>query len=176
MVIGASFPCYFVAKSEIAKWPIFGFLARLQNTIFVNRKAKGSEINKQVNEIADALKANKTIVLFPEGTTSDGNKILKFKSALFAAAQIDNNQYADIQPLCLNYKYSLGMPVHRQQRPFLAWYGDMELLPHVKSMIKYTPITVFIHIGEPISYKNFNSRQAIAEYLENFMRQAYIVN
>ncbi len=174
LVIGSSFPCYFIAKSDIARWPIFGFLAKLQNTIFVNRQARGTAIGEQVNDIVNALKANKTIVLFPEGTTSDGNKVLKFKSALLAAAKPDNDFKPLVQPLSLHYQKTIGMPFTRRNRPFVAWYGDAELVPHVKTMLRYTPIDVEIKIGDSVSYDDFNSRQDMAEYLENYMRLAYI--
>lgn len=173
LVIGASFPCYFIAKSDIAGWPILGFLAKLQNTIFVNRKARGAAIGAQVIEITNALKQNKTIVLFPEGTTSDGNRILKFKSALLEAARAGDNYQPFIQPLCLHYQKTVGMPLNRNKRPFVAWYGDADLIPHLKSMLYYTPIDVNIQIGDAFLYDDFNSRQEMAEYLENFMRSVY---
>ena len=173
LVISASFPCYFIAKSEIAGWPIFGFLAKMQNTIFVNRKARGSQIGEQVSDIANALKNNKTIVLFPEGTTSDGNRILKFKSALLAAAKATDNYQPFVQPLCLHYHKTIGMPMTRRHRPFVAWYGDMNLVPHIKTLLQFTPIDVDIQIGESFLYDNFNSRQEMAEHLEGFMRNAY---
>jgi 1-acyl-sn-glycerol-3-phosphate acyltransferase len=176
MVISASFPCYFIAKSEIADWPIFGFLAKMQNTIFVNRKARGSQIGEQVNDIASVLKQKKTIILFPEGTTSDGNCILKFKSALLAAAKATDNYQPFVQPLCLHYQKMSGMPMTRTHRPFVAWYGDMNLLPHIKAMLRFTPIDVNIHIGEASRYDDFNSRQEMAEHLEGFMRNVYTNN
>ncbi len=176
LVIGSSFPCYFIAKSDIAQWPIFGFLAKMQNTIFVNRKARGAAIGEQINDIINALKQNKTIVLFPEGTTSDGNKVLKFKSALLAAAKSQDTYQPFVQPLCLHYQKSVGMPFNRKKRPFVAWYGDATLIPHLKSMLHYTPIDVDIQIGEAFLYDTFNSRQDMAEYLENFMRNIYTAN
>ncbi len=173
MVIGASIPCYFVAKSDIATWPILGFLAKIQNTIFVNRKAKGSEVSNQVNDLTKALKNNKTIILFPEGTTSDGNKLLPFKSALLAAAQPTKHYIPYIQTLCLKYNKVSGMPVHRKQRPFLSWYGDMDLLPHVKGILTQSPISVELQFGDPVLYSDFENRQKLAKYLENNLRNAY---
>lgn len=173
MVIGASFPCYFVAKSDIASWPIFGFLAKIQNTIFVNRKARGSEINSQVNALSDALNKKKTIILFPEGTTSDGNKILPFKSALLAAAKESDTYTPYIQPLCIRYNSVAGMPTHRQQKPFIAWYGDMDLMPHVKEILAQSPITVELKFGDSFLFSEFESRQQASKFLEENMRQIY---
>jgi lyso-ornithine lipid O-acyltransferase len=173
LVIGSSFPCYFVAKSEIAGWPIFGFLAKMQNTIFVNRAAKGAKVGEQVNHISNALKNNKTIVLFPEGTTSDGNRLLKFKSALFAAAKATDTYQPYVQSIYLNYHKTNGLPMTRRHRPFVAWYGDADLVPHLKAMLSFTPIDVTLHIGDRFLYDDFKSRQEMAEYLENTMRLGY---
>ncbi|MFT6073016.1 MAG: 1-acyl-sn-glycerol-3-phosphate acyltransferase [Alphaproteobacteria bacterium] len=173
MVIGASFPCYFIAKSDIASWPVLGFLAKIQNTIFVNRKAKGADIGTQVKNITEALKKNKTIILFPEGTTSDGNKTLPFKSALLAAAKKNDDYQAYVQTLCLNYHEISGMPVHRKQKPYIAWYGDMGLLSHVKDVLSQSPITVQLCFGSCILYDAFETRQKMAKYLENSIRSTY---
>jgi len=174
IVIGASFPCYFVAKSDIASWPIFGFLAKIQNTIFVNRKARGAEVGNQVSDLSKALKDKKTIILFPEGTTSDGNKMLPFKSALLAAAKAHDDYTPYVQPLCLKYNKVAGMPTHRKQRPFIAWYGDMDLVPHIKGILTQTPITVELRFSEAILLSDFENRQKMAQYLEKSMRQTLI--
>lgn len=170
LVIGSSFPCYFVAKSEIAGWPIFGFLAKMQNTIFINRAAKGTKVGKQVDQLSEILKQNKTVVLFPEGTTSDGNRVLKFKSALFGAAKPTDDYVPYVQQICLHYHKTTGMPMTRRHRPFVAWYGDADLIPHLKKMLSFTPVDVHIDIGQDYLYSDFISRQAMAEFLENTVR------
>lgn len=173
LVIGSSFECHFIGKSEIANWAIFGYLAKLQNTIFVNRAAKGTKVGEQVNQINDTLKQNKTIILFPEGTTSDGNRILKFKSALFAAAKPSESCQPYVQQICLQYRKINGMPLTRSHRPFVAWYGDADLVPHLKTMLSFTPLDVHIQIGEAVLYNDFTSRQEMAEFLENSLRMTY---
>lgn len=169
-VIGSQFPCYFIAKSEISCWPVLGYLAKLQNTIFVNRKAKGAEISAQVQEISDTLKAHKPIILFPEGTTSDGNRILPFKSALLAAAKGDETYQPYVQTLNINYNKIAGMPTRRDQKPFIAWYGDMDILSHLKSIFRVTPITARLSLGQVMTYDNFVSRQTMAKHLETEIR------
>ena len=84
-VLSAVVETSFVAKREIAGWPFFGWLARLQRTVFVDRRARGVEGER--DELARHLKERRNIVLFAEGTSSDGNRLLPFKSALFSVAE-----------------------------------------------------------------------------------------
>ncbi len=85
MVLGAVADVAYIAKSEVANWPVFGWLAKWQKTVFVEREQK-RKTGEQVNEVADRLAGGEIIVLFPEGTTSDGNRLLDIKSSLFGAA------------------------------------------------------------------------------------------
>ena len=79
MILGSLFKTSFVAKKEVAYWPLIGILAKLQNTIFIDRKI--SSLKEQEKKIIKHLKEKKNLVIFPEGTSSDGNKILHFKSS-----------------------------------------------------------------------------------------------
>jgi len=86
MVLGAVVPGSFVAKREVRDWPFFGWLARLQRTVFVDRRPSAAQTQR--TEIQARLAARENLILFPEGTSSDGNRTLPFKSALFAAAGV----------------------------------------------------------------------------------------
>ena len=81
IILGSLFKTSFVAKREVEKWPLFGILAKLQNTIFIDRKISSLKI--QENKIIKHLNKKKNLVIFPEGTSSDGNEVLPFKSSLF---------------------------------------------------------------------------------------------
>jgi 1-acyl-sn-glycerol-3-phosphate acyltransferase len=172
-VIGSSFYCYFIAKSEISSWPIFGFLAKLQNTIFVNRSAKGKDIQNQVDDIEKALINNKTVILFPEGTTSDGNKVLPFKSALMSLSQTKDGKAVTIQPMIIKYTQFSGMPLGRFEKPYVAWYGSTDLIPHLFTLLECPPIDVELIIGEPLSPEQFTNRKELAKHLENCVRLSY---
>jgi len=137
VVISSLRPVSFIAKSEVAEWPVFGTLARLQRSVFVERqrRAKTAEANRA---IASRLESGDALVLFAEGTTSDGTRVLPFRSALIGAAQSasgakDGASY--IQPLNIAYPKIGGLPIGRADHPFIAWYGDMDLVPHLADLL-----------------------------------------
>jgi 1-acyl-sn-glycerol-3-phosphate acyltransferase len=104
-------------------------------------------------------------VLFAEGTTSDGNRLLPFRSSLVGAAQAalmhDDVDRVFLQPLAIRYTRRNGLPVTRRERPFIAWYGDMNLAPHVGLFLEGNPLDVIVTWGEPIPF-NGNRKEATA--------------
>jgi 1-acyl-sn-glycerol-3-phosphate acyltransferase len=168
-------PVIFVAKQEVAAWPLFGLLARLQRSIFVNRqqRQKTPEVNA---EIARRLKEGDPVVLFGEGTSSDGNRVLPFRSALIGAArdalaQADHLESVWIQPLSIAYTGMLGLPLGRQHRPLVAWYGDFDLVPHLAGLIRRGGIDVTVTWGEPIAFAQSSDRKDAARNLEMAVRR-----
>ena len=172
-VIGSVGECYFVAKSEISGWPIFGSLARLQNTIFVNRAAKGRDVAGQVSEITDRLRHKKSVIVFAEGTSNDGNRVLKFKSSLLAVAKPEDDYRPCVQPLTLAYNKMNGMPMGRSDRHNVAWFGDMDMGPHLWNFLKVPQIEVTLSYGEPVYYDEFASRKVLTENVEKTIRNEY---
>ncbi|MBN33957.1 MAG: 1-acyl-sn-glycerol-3-phosphate acyltransferase [Rhodospirillaceae bacterium] len=142
-ILGALIRGSFVAKAEIGEWPFFGLLAKLQRTVFVDRRR--SQAGKHKTAIEQRLDAGERLILFPEGTTSDGNKILPFKRALFATAQQQiAGEYVSVQPISIAFAGFSNMPMDRELRPLFAWYGDMELVPHAWQMLKAGVVTVVV--------------------------------
>jgi len=106
---------------------VFGWLARLQRTVFVDRRIRSTATQR--DEISQRFAAGDALILFPEGTSGDGNRILPFKTALFgAAAQRGRIEPVVVQPVSLAYTRLDGIPIGRAYRPFVAWYGAMDLL------------------------------------------------
>lgn len=137
VVISSLFPVSFIAKSEVGDWPLFGSLARLQRSVFVERerRAKTGEVNRA---IASRLERGDALVLFAEGTTSDGKRILPFRSALIGAAQAvleGDAATAFIQPLNIVYPRIGGLPISHGDHPLIAWHGDMALVPHLSDLL-----------------------------------------
>lgn len=162
-VYGALIPGSFVAKSEVAKWPLFGLLAKLQNSVFVDRRVRTSHV--QASDIGRRLEARDSMILFPEGTSNDGNRVLPFKSALFAVAEIrPRGDPLVVQPVSLTYSRLDGVPIGRHLRPFFAWYGDMELLPHAGQLIGLGRLTVTVSFHDPVTIEEFGSRKELAAY------------
>ncbi|KAB0267936.1 lysophospholipid acyltransferase family protein [Microvirga brassicacearum] len=163
-VIGSLHPLSFIAKSEVETWPIVGLLAKLQRSVFIDRQRRRA--TAEVNDaLAHRLAKGEVMVLFAEGTTGDGNRLLPFRSSLVGAAQAALVNDADarvvLQPLAIAYTRRSGMPVTRRDRPYLAWYGDMELAPHLGAFVRGGAVDVEVTWGEPISF-NGNRKEATA--------------
>ncbi len=172
-VIGSLHPLSFIAKSEIEGWPVVGHLARLQRSVFIDRQRR--KATAEVNDaLAHRLVKGEAIVLFAEGTTSDGNRLLPFRSSLVGAAQTalmhDSVERVLLQPLAITYTRRHGLPVTRRDRPFIAWYGDMDLAPHLKMFVRATPLDVVVTWGEPIPFNG--SRKAATAQAEAEVRRA----
>ncbi len=172
LVMSTAIPVSFVAKSEVATWPFFGQMAKLQRTVFVERDRR-SKTHHHRNEIHGRIANGDTLILFPEGTSSDGNRVLPFKSALMSVAQMsvvgEGGELDDmvvVQPVSVAYTRLHGIPMGRAFRPFFAWYGDMDLVPHLWEAFKLGPIDVEMHFHEPLTITEAGTRKALANYCQ----------
>lgn len=169
VAIGATAPVSFIAKSETAGWPFAGWLARMQRTVFVERE-KRRKAGEQASDIGRRLAAGDVMVLFAEGSTSDGNMILPFKSTLFGAAKMALDEGAAervlIQPLAIAYTRLHGLPMSRRHRALVSWIGDGELVPHVKMLLLEGGVDVELHFGEPFAFDKATQRKHVASRAE----------
>jgi lyso-ornithine lipid O-acyltransferase len=162
-ILGGVVDASFIAKNEVKRWPLFGWLARLQRTVFVDRRAHTT--HQQRNAIAERLREGGRLILFPEGTSDDGNRVLPFKSALFAAVHGGTFDHPVIvQPVSIAYVSLDGMPIGRFYRPFFAWYGDMDLASHLWAMVGLGRVGVSVEFHAPVSVESFATRKALAEH------------
>jgi lyso-ornithine lipid O-acyltransferase len=174
IVISAAAPVIFVAKHEVGTWPFVGRLAKLQRSIFVDRarRHKTGEVNA---EIARRMIDGDPVVLFGEGTSSDGNRVLPFRTALIGAAHNALTEaqlgHVSVQPLSLTYVGLDGLPLGREQRRALAWYGGIDLWPHLKSVLRRGAIDVHLTWGEPIPYDAGTNRKQFAGEIQAKVRQ-----
>ncbi|MBP2311663.1 lysophospholipid acyltransferase family protein [Azospirillum soli] len=165
-VLGSVIPGSFVAKSEVAGWPFFGTLAKLQQTVFVERKARAG-VERQRDELGARLDAGDSLILFPEGTSSDGNRTLPFKTALFAvAARRIGDKPLTVQPVSITPTRLDGIPMGIAFRPYYAWYGDMDLAPHLWTVFTLGRMTVEVEFHPPVTIENFSSRKALADHCQ----------
>ena len=172
MVLGASADVRFIAKAEVAGWAGMGTIARLNRTVFVEREQK-RKAGEQVSEIAERLIGGDALVLFPEGTTADGNFILPFKSTLFGAAKLALDAGAQtvyIQPVALSYPRLHGLPLGRYRRLFLSWTGDSGLLPSLLTILEQRALDAELDFGEPVAFTAGSSRKDAAREVENRVR------
>jgi lyso-ornithine lipid O-acyltransferase len=162
-VLGALIAGSFIAKTEVAGWPFFGWLAKLQRTVFVDRRARTTPFQR--DSITARLSAGEALILFPEGTSSDGNRVLPFKSALFSAAgAMEAVAPIVIQPVSIAYTRLDGIPLGRLLRPYFAWYGTTEMIPHLWNMIGLGSLEVVVEFHPVTFFADCRSRKALARY------------
>jgi 1-acyl-sn-glycerol-3-phosphate acyltransferase len=166
-IMGATIEGSFVSKAEVSRWPIFGWLAKLQRTIFVERADRAGAA-RQRDEIRRRLDAGDNLILFPEGTSGDGIHLLPFKSTLFAAAE---DERVMVQPISVIYRLLDGIPLGRFYRPFFAWYGDMTMAPHLWKMLGLGQLTVVMTFHEPVRLTDFGSRKLLSEHCANIIAE-----
>lgn len=174
--IGSLRPLSFVAKSEIAGWPVISALAALQRTIYIDRQRRGATAAVST-AMGHRLAEGELVVLFAEGTTGDGTRLLPFRSSLVGAARAALQAEAGrgrvrLQPLAITYPRRNGLPVTRAERVDIAWYGDMELAPHVAAFVQGGPIDVHVVWGAPIAFEANSDRKAATAAAEAEVRAA----
>ena len=176
IAIGSLRPLAFVAKSEIAGWPVIGTLAALQRTVFIDRARRAATATVNA-AIGNRLARGELVVLFAEGTTGDGTRLLPFRSSLVGAARaaIQGEGAVErirLQPLAITYPRRNGLPVGRAERPEIAWYGDMDLAPHLALFFQRGPIDVHVVWGQPIPFEANTDRKAVTAQAEAAVRAA----
>jgi 1-acyl-sn-glycerol-3-phosphate acyltransferase len=174
-VIAALAPVVFIAKSEVAGWPVLGWLARLQRTIFIDRRAR-HQTGAATREIAARLLGGDAVVLFAEGTSSDGIRVLPFRSSLVGAVHhalgnTAHHTHVTVQPMSLAYVGFGGVPIGRGLRERVAWYGDVELVPHLLRVVASGAVDVIVSWGEATAYDMSADRKAIARGAERSVRR-----
>jgi 1-acyl-sn-glycerol-3-phosphate acyltransferase len=173
VVIGSVLPVAFVAKSDVRKWPLVGITAVMQRTVFVDR-GRRHQAADAVAQIVDRLKGGTPVVLFAEGTSSDGNRVLPFRSALLGAVEMAAKHLGEplpIQPMAIAYTHQHGIPLGHQHRPLAAWYGDMDFMPHIKTLIEKTALDAVVSYGEPLVANASTSRKELTQKLEKTTRR-----
>jgi lyso-ornithine lipid O-acyltransferase len=168
VALSAAAPVSFIAKKEVSGWPLFGLMARLQRTVFVDRERR-QKTDHHRSEMTARLMSGDVLVLFPEGTSHDGLHVLDFKSAFFSAADIEGLR---VIPAAIAYTHVLNLPMTRRQRPAFAWYGDMDLTPHLWEALKSAPVSITIRFLEAKTLAAAGDRKALARYSETWVKDS----
>lgn len=170
VIMSAVAPVSFIAKRDVNGWPFFGQLARLQRTVFVDRDRRHST-GASRDEMQERLSAGDILVLFAEGTSGDGASVKPFKTAFFAAAE---QPRVSVQPISIVYTGHRNLPMTRRHRPLYAWYGDMDLPPHLWEALGSGPIEIKVICHSPLKVTDAGNRKALAKTVENAVRQGLV--
>jgi 1-acyl-sn-glycerol-3-phosphate acyltransferase len=162
-ILGAAVEASFIAKAEVRNWPWFGWLAKLQRSVFIDRVRTAAENHR--NAIVERFDRGERLILFPEGTSSDGGHVLPFKSSLFSVAEYRKDGVpVPVQPVSVAYTRLDGVPLGRSYRPFFAWYGDMDLAGHLWNALGMGVLTVELTFFPPVTIDQFASRKELSAY------------
>ena len=163
VVLSSLAPVSFIAKSEIARWPGVSILAKLQRSVFVVRRP--GQAGNSLALVRRRLAAGDNLVLFGEGTSADGNHVLPFKSALFAAAE-DGDGGAEplVQPVSIAYTHLNHLPLGRRARHRVAWYGRMPLGRHFWRLLGQGQVRVAVTLHPAVRIDAFASRKELAAH------------
>ena len=164
-VLNAAKRVYFVSKSEVAGWPGIGVLAKATGTVFIERNPRKAKAQKQVFE--ERLKAGHKLLFFPEGTSTDGLRVLPFKSTLFAAffaPELRNVLW--VQPVTVNYSAPKG-----EEARFYGWWGEMGFFPHlIKTLAARRAGRVEVIYHPPLRVAEAENRKSMAQACEQTVR------
>lgn len=158
VVLASRAPTVFVAKREVARWPVFGWFARRAGTRFVDRTRR-SDVARVVTEMTEALAAGVNVVLFPEGTSTDGRTVKPFRSSLLEPAA---RNALPATPAAIAYRVPEGHQVERE----VCWWGEMKLLPHLWNLCSLAPIEARIRWGHPLTSRRDRKDLARALHAE----------
>ncbi|MBT9383277.1 1-acyl-sn-glycerol-3-phosphate acyltransferase [Pseudooceanicola sp. CBS1P-1] len=156
---------FFVSKSEVAGWPGIGVLAKATGTVFINRNRAEAKVQEQI--FRDRLLLGQTLMFFPEGTSTDGRRVLPFKSSLFAAFFAEDlREVLWIQPVTTLYR-----PPEGAEPRFYGWWGDMEFGAHLAKVLgtrRQGSVEVIYHA--PLKVSDFRGRKELAAAAEAVVR------
>jgi 1-acyl-sn-glycerol-3-phosphate acyltransferase len=158
-VLGGQLEGCFVAKEEVARWPVIRTIARLGRSVFVTRQRAAT--SRERDAMQQRLAQGDGLILFPEGTTSDGARVLPFRSAFFAVATGENPPM--LQPVSIVYDRLGGLPTGRANRPAFSWYGDMDIASHYVKFGQQRGMRATVVLHAPVDPRDFPERKALAQ-------------
>ena len=162
--LGGRLNACFIAKEEVARWPLIAWVARLGRTVFVRRQRAST--GRERDEMRARLGAGDSLFLFPEGTTSDGSRVLPFRSAFFSIAELpatSDGRPPLVQPVSVVYDRLGYLPAGRATRPLFAWYGDMDIGSHFWRLAQHRGLRATVLLHPPLDPVAFPNRKALAQ-------------
>ncbi len=169
LVLASLIPSVFVTSVELGSTLFLGMLARLGGSMFVERR-KATGLKREIAMIARVLGEGFPVVLFPEGTTSNGERVRPFKNSFFDAAVAAGT---DILPICLHYTRVNGKRITSLNRDSVFYYGGTTFFQHVPRLLSLTSADVDVRPLKLIRVRDNASRKELAAKAHDAIRAAY---
>jgi 1-acyl-sn-glycerol-3-phosphate acyltransferase len=163
-VLASLHPSLFITSVDMRQTAGLGFLTEMGGCLYVNRRSR-SQINREIEQIREALKQKFSVVLYPEGMSSNGERVLPFKKSLLVSAA---GTGIPILPAAINYRKVNGEPMSHRWRDYVCWYGDQTFLPFVKRILSVKSVEVEIEFGEQVEVHTEEQRREVAISLQKW--------
>lgn len=173
VVIGSILPVIYLSKKAVKNWPLIGWMTTISGTIFIDRKKK-EDSPKYIEEIAKKLNSSVNVLLFPEGTSTNGENIRDFQSVLFGAPLIYKSS---ILPITIQYIKINGVPLSNLNRDQICWYGQTSFYKHLWQLLQKRKIEVIVNILPAIDTNRFENsslgRKELSKYAFDVINREY---
>jgi 1-acyl-sn-glycerol-3-phosphate acyltransferase len=163
-VLGGRLDACFISKDDVAGWPLISLVARLGRTVYVRRRRAST--GRERDDMRGRLAGGDNLILFPEGTTSDGSRVLPFRSAFLSIAELpagSDGRPPLVQPVSVVYDRLGFLPTGRASRPLFAWYGDMTIGSHFWQLAQNRGLRATVLLHAPLDPAHFPSRKALSQ-------------
>jgi 1-acyl-sn-glycerol-3-phosphate acyltransferase len=170
IILSSQMPVRFTPKSEIEKWPVVGNICHLCNALFIDRSV--DKVKEMKEKLHKALSDDTVISLFPEATTGNGIRLHPFKSGLFSLAEGDfGERQLTIQPAAITYTHICKLPIDITQWPDIAWYGDMDFIPHLFNVLSLGPIDAELVFLPPLTVDKKAGRKELSSQCQAMIQE-----
>lgn len=169
LILSSIQPCVFVTSLDMKEQFFLGDMAELGGSIFIERRHRG-QVSNDVSTMAETLRAGHNVVIYPEGTSTNGEKVQPFKKSLLMSAV---EAGVDILPVVVKYIEINGSPFNLENRDRVCWYGDMGFLPHMLGLMKLKKVKVELHFLNPIQVTKDSSRHDLADQCHSSISSIY---
>ncbi|MCM8792105.1 MAG: 1-acyl-sn-glycerol-3-phosphate acyltransferase [Candidatus Omnitrophica bacterium] len=171
LVLASIFPLIFVSKLSVKFWPIFGQMAQWGGTVFVDRQNKRNAIHS-LKKMTEILKNGTNLLFFPEGTSTDGTKIIEFQSIFF---QVPFEINATIIPITIQYLKINDQELSLLNRDKVLWYGQKKIFWHFLSLLRLKKIKVKVIVHPKIKADRyiFKDRKELSRYCREIISKSF---
>ena len=170
LVVSSVVPAVFVTSVDLKESGFLGTLAELGGSIFIERRNR-SQIDRDLDSMTKTLRDGFNIMIYPEGTSSNGDKVLPFKKSLLMAAV---NSGKNILPVCIKYREIDGEVFSSENRDQVCWYGDMDFVPHFLQLLKTKKVVVDLEFLNVVKPTPNSTRDELATQCFDLISAAYL--